>query len=182
MANNDNEDSDTDLFRRELAGVKPLGHDRVIVERRRPPPVPAQTIREQASVREEMLHGELDYADLETGEELQFHRPGLQRGILRRLRRGQLSIQADLDLHGLRALAAQRTVAEFLRHAVQSRYRCVRIVHGKGHGSYAREPVLKRKLGGWLRRRDDVLAYCSARPFDGGTGAVYVLVKLARPS
>jgi len=175
--NEPNNESDKELLRRELAGVQPLDNDRVVAIKRRPPPVPAQSSQEAKSIREELLHGDVDYADLETGEELQFHRTGLQRGVLRRLRRGQFSIQAELDLHGLRASAAQQAVATFVRHSVSSGYRCVRIIHGKGHGSYAKEPVLKRKLGGWLRRRDAVLAYCSARAIDGGTGAVYVLLK-----
>ncbi|NIW87182.1 MAG: DNA mismatch repair protein MutS, partial [Gammaproteobacteria bacterium] len=55
--------------------------------------------------------------------------------------------------------------------------RCVRVVHGKGHGSLHKLPVLKTKVQGWLRQRDEVLAFCSARPVDGGTGAVYVLLK-----
>ncbi len=50
-------------------------------------------------------------------------------------------------------------------------------MHGKGHGSLHKLPVLKTKVQGWLRQRDEVLAFCSARPVDGGTGAVYVLLK-----
>ncbi len=168
---------DIELFRRETAGVKPLKQDKVAKVNSAPPPEPVQSYCHAAELRDEMLNGAIDYAEMETGEDLLFQRPGLQRSVVRRLRRGQLSIQAELDLHGLRVPAAQQAVAVFLKGAARSGARCVRIIHGKGHGSQGREPVLKRKLGAWLQRRDDVLAYCSARPVDGGTGAVYVLLQ-----
>jgi DNA-nicking Smr family endonuclease len=95
---------------------------------------------------------------------------------MRKLRRGQFSSRAELDLHGLRSEEARRTVAEFLHAARERNLRCVRIIHGKGRGSGARGPVLKQKLGSWLRQRSEVLAFCSARPADGGSGALYVLL------
>jgi DNA-nicking Smr family endonuclease len=54
---------------------------------------------------------------------------------------------------------------------------CLRIIHGKGYGSYQKQPVLKAKLNSWLRQHEHVQAFCSARASDGGTGAVYVLIK-----
>ena len=125
----------------------------------------------------ELLQDHLDPAELETGEELSFLRPGLQQKLLRKLRRGQFSVAAELDLHGMTANEAYAAVGEFLKRARTRNARCVRIIHGKGNGSLHKLPVLKAKIGGWLRRRDEVLAYCSARPVDGGTGAVYVLLK-----
>ena len=178
--NGTDKDNDIDLFRREVAGVKPLGQAKVHRTTSGPAPEPVQSRKQAAQLRDEMLNGAMDHAELETGEDLLFQRAGVQRSVLRRLRRGQLSVQAELDLHGLRVPAAQQAVAEFLKSATRSAYRCVRIIHGKGLGSIGREPVLKRKLGAWLRRRNEVLAYCSARPADGGTGAVYVLLQTQR--
>ena len=53
----------------------------------------------------------------------------------------------------------------------------MRVIHGKGIGSKNREPVLKTKVKHWLTRREEVLAYCQARPADGGSGALVVLLK-----
>ena len=118
-----------------------------------------------------------DYAVIETGEELLFVRPGLRASTVRKLRRGQYATQAELDLHGLRVPDAHTLLKQFLRDCRLQDKRCVRIVHGKGLGSEGKIPVLKGKLNVWLRRHRDVLAFCSARPNDGGTGAVYVLLK-----
>ncbi len=97
--------------------------------------------------------------------------------MLRRLRRGHYRVDGNLDLHGMNRARAQQAVAGVLADCAVRDRRCVRIVHGKGNGSPNSGPVLKRLLDGWLRRRRDVLAYCSARPADGGTGAVYVLLR-----
>jgi len=96
---------------------------------------------------------------------------------LRRLRRGQFVVQAHLDLHGHTVPQAHVALAEFLREALERGARCVRVVHGKGLGSAHKLPVLKGKVGGWLRRHGDVLAFCPAPPHDGGGGAVYVLLR-----
>jgi len=113
----------------------------------------------------------------ETGEELLHVRPGLQQTVIRKLRRGQYAIEAELDLHGATVTQAREAVDEFLGAARERGKRCVRIIHGKGHSSVGKMPVLKGKVNSWLRQKDEVLAFCSARPNDGGTGAVYVLLK-----
>ncbi|GIX21620.1 MAG: hypothetical protein KatS3mg121_0403 [Gammaproteobacteria bacterium] len=96
--------------------------------------------------------------------------------MLRKLRGGRYRIGAELDLHGLRAGEARAALAEFLREARGRGTRCVRIVHGKGRGSGRRGPVLKPLVTDYLARREDVLAFCTARPNDGGSGALYVLL------
>ena len=121
--------------------------------------------------------GALEPDDLETGEELSFRRPGIRPADLRRLRRGHFSVAADIDLHGLNASEAHAALAAFVSEAAARGRRCVRVVHGKGLRSGPGGPVIKRRIGRWLRRRDEVLAYASARPVDGGTGAVYVLLR-----
>ena len=115
--------------------------------------------------------------NVQPGDVLEFSRPGLQRSVMRRLRRGEYRVAADLDLHGLTLTEARKALGVFLKEARQERAGCVRIVHGKGLGSQGRTPVLKSLIHGWLPRQDAVLAFCSARPADGGTGAVYVLLR-----
>jgi DNA-nicking Smr family endonuclease len=132
---------------------------------------------EQQRIMRDMLSDAFDPAEIETGEELLFSRKGLQHGLIRKLRRGQFTVQAELDLHGLTVAEARQALAEFLADVRAAGARCVRIIHGKGYGSRHKQPVLKNKLNGWLQQRDEVLAFCSARQVDGGTGAVYVLLK-----
>jgi DNA-nicking Smr family endonuclease len=170
-------DDDAVLFHEAMHDVKPLICDKVPIAHSHVMPFPKQRHLEEDAVRHDMLSDSFDPAELETGEELLFVRPGIQRSVLGRLRRGQFSIMGELDLHGMIVSVARSAVADFLRSCQMNNIRCVRIVHGKGCGSHQKRPVLKTKLNKWLRQRDEVLAFCSARPVDGGTGAVYVLVK-----
>lgn len=170
-------EEDVALFRRETHRVTPLSHDKVVPVRKRPAPLPRQTHLQETQVLQDMLSADFDGAEIETGEELLFARGGLQHGLLRKLRRGQFSINAQLDLHGMTVVEAHAALGQFLVHCQAINARCVRIIHGKGYGSRHKQPVLKGKINTWLQRRDDVLAFCSARPVDGGTGAVYVLLK-----
>ena len=107
-------------------------------------------------------------------------RPGLQQRLLRRLRRGQLAIGGELDMHGMTSNTARAALAEFITASREQGVRCVRIVHGKGYGSGTDAPVLKNRLNSWLRQHHDVLAFSSATPQDGGTGALYVLLRTQR--
>ncbi len=97
--------------------------------------------------------------------------------VLRDLRRGRWVVQAHLDLHGMTRDEARHHVALFLRECLAREQRCVRIVHGKGLGSPRREPVLKKLVLGWLGQRQEVLAFCQARPAEGGAGAVTILLR-----
>ena len=132
---------------------------------------------DEAAVPGELLDLAFDPAVLEVGEELSYLRDGYPPRLLRQLKRGQFSVQDDIDLHQMNAAAAQLTIAEFLAEARREGLRCVRIVHGKGLRSRAAGPVLKGLTDRMLRRRDDVIAFASARPALGGTGAVVVLLK-----
>jgi DNA-nicking Smr family endonuclease len=108
---------------------------------------------------------------------LSFRRAGVRDQTLRQLRRGRYPVEAELDLHGLSQAAARDYLAEFIASSRHAGLRCVRVVHGKGYRSGARGPVLKIAVNTWLRRHTDVLAFTSARVIDGGTGAVYVLLR-----
>ncbi len=168
---------DRNLFRSATQDARPLPQDRVA--RRRPSrrPVPFQTQSDQQAVVDSLLSDDFDPAEIETGEELIFVRPGIQQRVWRKFRRGQYVIQGELDLHGRVVAEAREMVGAFLRDARAAGKRCVRIIHGKGLSSEGRLPVLKGKVNSWLRQKDEVLAFCSAPPRDGGTGAVYVLLK-----
>lgn len=162
-------------FRAAVADAKPLPPKPV---RRTPKPKPHARFT-RAAVREilvESLSGLPDPSEPLIGEGLFYAKPGVQDRVLRKLRRGHFSVGAELDLHGLRSEDARLALAEFLQQVRGGRVRCVRIIHGKGYRSGPRGPVLKQKLNGWLRQHDGVMAFCSARPVDGGTGAVYVLL------
>jgi DNA-nicking Smr family endonuclease len=117
-------------------------------------------------------------ADLVTGDEpLSFQRGGVRTQVMRRLRRGLYPIDDELDLHGLSQTTARDQLADFITHSRDRGCRCVRIIHGKGYRSGARGPVLKTAVNLWLRRHLDVKAFVSARAMDGGTGAMYVLLR-----
>ena len=173
------DDDDRDLFRRMFGDVKRVRSDKAEPVRPRPRPSARFRRLDEAQGMEESLSGAMDPHELETGEELLFRRPHVRPGDLRRLRRGHIPVADEIDLHGLTADEAHSALAEFLIGAVAGRTRCVRVIHGKGLRSGPGGPVIKRRIGRWLRRRDEVLAFCSARSVDGGTGAVYVLLKTA---
>ncbi len=169
-------DEERELFREAVGPVVPVASDRAHQPPPGPPPIPRQRLADEARLRDDMLSDEY-LPELETGDELWFARPGLQHSLLRKLRRGQYSVAAELDLHGMTVVEARQAIVQFLQRVRRRERRCVRIIHGKGNRSQNREPVLKHMVNRWLRQRDEVLAFSSARPVDGGTGAVYVLLK-----
>jgi DNA-nicking Smr family endonuclease len=144
----------------------------------RPAAVPRQRLRDEAAVLAESISDEFDVESLlDTDEALSFRRDGVGPDVVRKLRRGVWVIQAQLDLHGARRDVAREQLSAFLRDAVQSGLRCVRVVHGKGNGSPGRAPVLKGKVRGWLVQSDAVIAFAQARAADGGHGAIVVLLR-----
>jgi len=167
------------LFRRAVADVVPLPPaNRADIARPRPKPIARQRLRDEQQVLVDALADPWDWeAALSTGEELVFSRPGVPTAALRKLRRGGWVIKGELDLHGHTGDEARIALAAFLNRCMLEDRRCVRIIHGKGHGSKNRLPVLKNKVRHWLTQREDVLAFCQARTVDGGAGAVIVLLK-----
>jgi DNA-nicking Smr family endonuclease len=111
------------------------------------------------------------------GSALSFHRAGVRVQVMRRLRRGLYPIEDEIDLHGLNQLAARDSLADFIARSRDAGRRCIRVIHGKGYRSGARGPVLKTAVDLWLRRHMDVMAFTSTRPIDGGSGALYVLLR-----
>ena len=169
-------DEERELFRKAVEDVRPLSK-RVAAPLHPPTPLPRARFRraDEAAVLEESLAINPEAAS-DTGEDLSFRRPVVSLPVFRKLRRGGISVRDEIDLHGCTAVEARAALYEFLNEASFAGTTCVRVIHGKGRRSGHQGPVLKRKLGRWLQLRADVLAYCSARPVDGGTGAVYVLL------
>jgi len=167
------------LFRRAVADVTPLPpSNRADIAHPRPRPIAHQRRADEAQVLVDALSDPWDWeAAVSTGEELFFSRPGVPTAALRKLRRGGWVIKGELDLHGHTGDEARVSLAAFLNRCMIEDRRCVRIIHGKGHGSKNRLPVLKNKVRHWLMQREDVLAFCQARTVDGGAGAVIVLLK-----
>ena len=165
------------LFRDAVRDVKRLRQRTRPAARPKPPPRARFARLDELEVLRESL--ELRPGDLysEAGDELTFRRAGVQDSVLRKLRRGQYRVEAELDLHGLTLAQAKQELREFLAGMFRAQARCVRIVHGKGLRSGHRGPVLKNAVNALLQRTDAVLAFCSARPVDGGTGAIYVLLR-----
>ncbi len=172
---------ETQLFREAVRDVKPLGDTVQVAEqlssrRRRPRPAAKFSRADRLAVLEESLRDDVVDPGVASGEELVFHRTGVQPAVLRKLRRGDYRVQGEIDLHGLNVSDAKQALREFLAQALMRQWRCVRIIHGKGLRSGHRGPVLKGMVGATLRKIGPVLAYVSARQVDGGTGAVYVLL------
>jgi len=167
------------LFRRAVADAVPLPpSDRADIARPRPKPIAQKRRADEQQVLIDALSDPWDWeAAVSTGEELYFSRPGVPTAALRKLRRGGWVIKGELDLHGHTGDEARVAIATFLNRCMIEERRCVRIIHGKGHGSKNRLPVLKNKVRHWLMQREDVLAFCQARTVDGGAGAVIVLLK-----
>ena len=174
---------EANLFRAAMADATPLAPTgRIEAPRAAPPAVPAQRQLDEQAVLAESLSDEIDIDHwLDTDEALSWRRTGIGADVVRRLRRGEWVIRAQVDLHGLRADEAREALIAFLARAIRDEIRCVRIIHGKGLGSIGREPVLKRKVPRWLAQREEVLAFCEARPNDGGAGAMIVLLRIASP-
>ncbi|MFZ0498101.1 MAG: Smr/MutS family protein [Steroidobacteraceae bacterium] len=169
------------LFREAVRDVKPLGGAAPAAEppsgrRRRPRPAAKFSRADRLAVLQESLRDDPTDPALAGGDELVFHRAGIQPSVLRKLRRGDYRVQGEIDLHGLNVTEAKQALREFLAQALMRQWRCVRIIHGKGLRSGHRGPVLKGMVGATLRKIGPVLAYVSARQVDGGTGAVYVLL------
>jgi len=170
-------DDDRRLFREAIGDVQRFDPVAPAPAPGKPAPHPHMLEADEAAVPGELLDTVFDPASLEVGEELAYLRDGYPAKLLRQLKRGQFSVQDDLDLHQMNAAAAQASIIAFLAEARRAGIRCVRIIHGKGLRSKAAGPVLKALTDRLLRRRDDVIAFASARPALGGTGAVVVLLR-----
>ena len=171
-------DDDVERFRKAVTGTRPL---RSTERAEWSPPKPKPKARffradEKAALRES-LEADIDSIEGLGGDGLRFHRPHVGRRTMRKLARGGFSVQGEIDLHGMTVAEARPRLQEFIDASARHGRLCVRVVHGKGLGSGNRGPILKQKVNRWLRQWDPVLAFVSTRQVDGGTGAIYVLLK-----
>ncbi len=174
---------EAELFRKMVEGVRPLkadGRADLRSQKKRASqhrPHPEHTTRHGES--EPFPLNEEDRVEPE--ESLLYVRSPLPHSTLRKLRKGEPCSSMEIDLHGLNSREATEALDEFLVEAVAHRVRCFHLIHGKGRRSADQLPVLKSLVNRWLRQRREVLAFCSARQRDGGTGALYVLLKRQPP-
>src|SRR5262249_7589051 len=154
--------SDADkLFEKEMADIKPLQHKQATLSRGR------ATLPKTHNPAAETIEG----ADV-----LRFLRPGQQQSKLKNLRRLRIPVEATLDLHGFTSAEAAVHLRRFIQNARAEGLPAIRIIHGKGHGS-KNAPILKMIVDRWLKDSPDVLAFCSSKPQNGGTGAVDILLR-----
>ena len=178
LAEANEKNTEENIFLDAVKNARPLNIDVPFTEKTYPKPIAKQFMRDEKQALKDSLSDDFYPAhELESGEELLYLRTGQSPDVLSKLRRGFWVIQAKIDLHGLISDEARAYVADFLSDCKKKNIRCVRIVHGKGLGSRNREPVLKHKLRNWLIQKDEVIAYAQAKPEDGGSGAVIVLLK-----
>jgi DNA-nicking Smr family endonuclease len=165
-------------FEHAVGAVTPLARPtRAELPRPRPEPEPLQRQADERAALRESLSDEVDIETLLlTDDGLSFRRPGIGADVVARLRRGQWAIQGQLDLHGLRRDEARERLGAFVREATRRGQRCVRVVHGKGHGSPGQQPVLKAKVQRWLAQCAEVAAFAQASGPQGGAGALIVLL------
>jgi len=171
--------AERELFVRAAGEVIPMrAHARVHLAPDQPPPIAVQHQLDEQRVLREAISDEFDASTLlDVDDALSFRRPGIGTDVTRRLRKGDWSIQGEIDLHGLRREEAREALATFVREAHRRGWRCVRIVHGKGLGSPGKTPVLKGRVQSWLIQKSEVLAFVQARGDEGGAGALVVLLK-----
>ena len=164
---------DEPRFAELMRGVRRLDHDRVEHERPRPAARPRAQAADDIATDDWQDIAEESLSMLEDD----YHRPGVQRSLLRKLKRGQFRITAEIDLHGLRLSQARQALRAFLAEAAHERMCCVRVIHGKGYSSPNLQPVLKPNVRHWLRHDERVLAYTAVHDRAGGSGALYVLLR-----
>jgi DNA-nicking Smr family endonuclease len=175
-------------FRAAVADVKPLAHTpradaagkpKPVVRRRKAAvPVPdLDAVMPLIAIADDGTPSPVVGAPITGETALSFQRAGVRIQEMRKLRRGLFPVDDELDLHGLTQSAARDHLADFLVASRDTGHRCVRVIHGKGYRSAGRGSVLKTAVDLWLRRHMDVLAFVSAKAIDGGTGALYVLLR-----
>ena len=169
-------DQESRIFRESVGQVRPVDDDRHTGGVEPPAPLAKQLKKDEAAVMDELLSHEFDPAELEIGEEMYYLRPGVRPRVLQRLRRGQYSVQDEIDLHHMNQTLAHKVILEFIEDAQRRDLGCIKIIHGKGMKSGPDGPKIKVLTNRLLRRHKVVMAFASARSNDGGTGAVYVLL------
>jgi len=171
---------DEELFGHAVKNVKALGWSDVPLQNRPPVEIqPQDDEREALRALEAFMHNEDDAAELLPGY-IEGAVQAKGRLYLDDLRSGRFSVQAWLDLHGMNRQEARFALDEFILASVRTSLSCVRVIHGRGRHSHKQRSILKDSIQQWLCSRRlgrHVIAYTSARRYDGGDGAVYILLR-----
>ncbi len=177
----DGREDDREAFEQAMSDVDPIERDRHAPELRGRRPVPlSEHDREVLRELDALVSGSGAIELQDPDDRLDGKVPGLDPRTFQRLKRGEFTVQDELDLHGTDAQSARHLVERFLLDTHARGLRCVRIVHGRGRNSPGGVPVLKAKLPRWLARgpaRTLVLAYATAARQHGGSGATCVLLR-----
>ena len=165
------------LFRAAIGEVTPLRKPEAGPPRKpRPEPRGRMAQQGEGGARQQQEQPVPASRPLEAGDTASYRRGNLPARMFQRLKRGQYSVQDELDLHGATVVQAETLLRQFLLEAHAHEHGCVRIIHGKGLQSDGGAPILKNLVDRLLRQRNDVLAFHSAPAGQGGTGAVLVLL------
>jgi DNA-nicking Smr family endonuclease len=176
-ATRSDDEDELQLFRDAVKDITPLRHDKVIHQTSKPRHQTSAIETQETDQIIDILSDEAEMESIQPLDRLSYSHSGIQKRVLKKLRRGQYITIDTLDLHGLTLKQAKKYLLHFLATAFQVESSCVSIIHGKGHRSGNKEPVLKQHTNHWLKQHPRVLAFHSAQPKDGGTGAVYVLLR-----
>ncbi len=174
------ERSDATLFAAEMAAVEPMNRGDVVSRRKQQAAGVPSPDEEALAELDALVAGQTAFELHWDDEHIEGIATGVDRQLLRALRKGSYSYQGHLDLHGKTREEAHLMVRQLVHDCRRQDWRCVLIVHGRGLNSEGQIPVLKDALARWLTRGAigrRVLAFCSALPTDGGLGAVYVLLR-----
>ncbi|MCX7117498.1 MAG: Smr/MutS family protein [Legionellales bacterium] len=177
MANTSDEDKA--LFRAQMQGVKPLGQSHRLSFPSPPPPI-KKTVTNPQKVAASHHLSNTPQDKVSADAILNHHNPSMPKKRLTQFKKGLIPWEGRLDLHGLRVDAARESLCDFIAYHFKISTRCLLIIHGKGQDSEA--PILKNHINHWLQQSPEVLAFHSALPKDGGSGALYVLLKRHRPT
>ncbi len=169
---------DSALFRQSIGKVNKLKTETLSFSSKdKPKPYPTKQTTQNINNFENSFNKEIEKLTQE--DSFSFLAPGLQKNVLKKLRKGYFGIDTSIDLHGLTSQEASHQLSRFLHFSIEDGFRCIHIIHGKGYGSSKNHPVLKNDVNQWLRQHKDVQAFCSTSPKDGGSGAIFVLLKLS---
>ena len=172
---------DENIFQEAVKNVKPLKIKSKTIEtassKPKPKPIAKKFLEDEKRVLLDSLSDDYIYEDGELEDGLLFLRDGHSPDIIKKLKKGYWVVQGSIDLHGMVSQEAKSYIVDFIQDCKKRHIRCIRIIHGKGIGSKNKEPILRNKVKNWLAQKDEVIAYAQAPKYDGGSGAVIVLLK-----
>lgn len=174
--------SDEEYFLKEMEGVKRIQNKNRIPKTKSPKiPQPTSEDEDVINTLNMIVDGNIEFKISDSAEYIEgYNVKDYDPNVLKKLKKGEIAYQSYIDLHGKTKDEAKLAVKNFIENSHKNGIRCVLIIHGKGMHSKDYIPVLKESLKSWLSSKSTgrhILAFCSAIPRDGGTGALYVLLR-----